>query len=192
MVTDWETLWEKGETPWDAGTAPELEIALTEGPLLADGSKPRALVVGSGSGWDALAFDEHGYEVTALDIAKGAHCEILTRPSIRRVTADFFTFQPAHNFDLVWDYTFLCAIDLGARVRWADRISKLVAPSGRIAVLVFPQIERDKVGPPWPLHPQDVETLLLPHGFKVSFHQPARKSIPSREGLESLMVFCRA
>lgn len=191
MVTDWETLWNVGNTPWDAGkAAPELELALRHGPLGA-GTKRRALVVGSGSGWDALALHNHGYEVTALDLAKGAHSELAGR-NIRRVTADFFTFKPASQFDLVWDYTFLCAIDPPMRTRWADRMSQLIAPSGELAALVFPQVERTESGPPYTLYPSHLVELLAPHGFRVSYDQPARESIPSREGRESLLVLSRS
>lgn len=119
MVTDWEELWERGETPWDAGTAPELRAALSSGPL-GQGAGARALVVGSGSGWDAQCFDEHGYDVTALDIAPGARAALIDRPAVRRVVADFFVFKPATAFDVIWDYTFLCAIDPAMRGRWAD------------------------------------------------------------------------
>ena len=51
---------------------------------------------------------------------------------------DFFTHAPEAPYDLVYDCTFLCAIDPTRRQEWAAQMNKLVRPGGEIVSLVFP------------------------------------------------------
>ena len=53
---------------------------------------------------------------------------------------DFFEFSPTEGrFDVVFDYTFLCAMPPSLREKWAQKMSKLVKTNtGRLVTLIFP------------------------------------------------------
>ncbi|KAE8359570.1 hypothetical protein BDV27DRAFT_149480 [Aspergillus caelatus] len=57
------------------------------------------------------------------------------------------------KFDLVYDYTFLCALHPQMRPQWAARISQVVAPDGILVCLEFPMYkDPTQPGPPWGLN----------------------------------------
>ncbi|KAI0099547.1 S-adenosyl-L-methionine-dependent methyltransferase [Hypoxylon sp. NC0597] len=56
------------------------------------------------------------------------------------------------GFDLIYDYTFLCALAPEMRKDWARRMSELLSPDGVLACLEFPLYrELTAPGPPWGL-----------------------------------------
>ncbi|KAI0835160.1 S-adenosyl-L-methionine-dependent methyltransferase [Hypoxylon sp. FL0890] len=56
------------------------------------------------------------------------------------------------GFDLIYDYTFLCALAPEMRKDWALRMSELLSPNGVLACLEFPLYkELTAPGPPWGL-----------------------------------------
>jgi len=190
----WEDAWREGRTRWDAGgPAPALVEALRD-EFLPSGN---ALVTGCGSGYDVFALAESGRSTTGLDMAPTAakRFEQLRRergiqPAMARVAlADFFTWNPGRRFDVVWDYTFCCALPPSQRHRWGYRMSELVAPEGRLATLVFPMAPdapRDQ-GPPFPLFPEDVAAALP--GWTVAEERTPTTSHPGREGMERLILW---
>ncbi len=189
----WEDRWRDGNTPWDAGapspTVLRLRDALPRG---------RALIAGCGSGHDVFALAGPERHVTALDIAPSAAdvfestrvAAECAREHVHFEVADFFTYT-ATPFDLIWDYTFLCAIDRDLREDWADQVASLLRTGGVFASLIFPVFDApaDYSGPPWPLSPSLVEDLLVPRGFGRVSMAPAHASFPSREGKEWAGVF---
>ncbi|KAK6837537.1 hypothetical protein RU639_001422 [Aspergillus parasiticus] len=57
------------------------------------------------------------------------------------------------RFDLVYDYTFLCALHPQMRPQWAARMSQVVAPDGVLVCLEFPMYkDPTQPGPPWGLN----------------------------------------
>ena len=66
---DWESSWQLGNTPWDAGgPAAQLEALIRADDLPAG----RALVPGCGSGYDVLALAGAGRSTLGLEIAPSA------------------------------------------------------------------------------------------------------------------------
>ncbi len=109
------------------------------------------------------------------------------------VIGDFFDEALVEGpFDLVWDYTFLCALEPSERRRWASRMAELVRPGGALAVLLFPVVEPPPgyEGPPWPLDPDAVEGLLGEH-FECLRLEPVESSHEGREGKEWLGLLSR-
>ncbi|KAJ4954452.1 hypothetical protein NE237_011235 [Protea cynaroides] len=51
---------------------------------------------------------------------------------------DFFEWQPTELFDLIFDYTFFCAIEPPMRPAWARRVRDLLKPDGQLITLMFP------------------------------------------------------
>ena len=153
----WELSWQKGVTPWDAGVpAPSLVR------LVADGALPvgRALVPGVGGGYDALALVGRGRSVLGLDLAPSAVAAATRRRDEAGVSpeqcafveGDFFTAELG-LFQLIFDYTFICALPTELRTRWAARMRELLAPDGMLVTLIFP-ISDHAGGPPYAVSPQ--------------------------------------
>ena len=153
----WEQSWQKGVTPWDAGVpAPSLVR------LIADGALPvgRTLVPGVGGGYDALALAGGGRSVVGLDLAPSAVVAATRRRDEAGVSpehcafvqGDFFTAELG-VFQIIFDYTFLCALPPDLRTRWAARMRELLAPEGMLVTLIFP-VSDHAGGPPYAVSPQ--------------------------------------
>ncbi|KAK9367939.1 S-adenosyl-L-methionine-dependent methyltransferase [Lipomyces kononenkoae] len=76
------------------------------------------------------------------------------------IEADFFkrdweskVFRSQDDkFDLIYDYTFLCALPPALRTRWAERMSELLGSGGQLVCLEFPLYKDPALpGPPWGL-----------------------------------------
>jgi hypothetical protein len=187
----WQQAWREGRTPWDAGQSPPILTELVQRDELPRG---RVLVPGCGSGYDVLTLASGPREVTGLEIAPEAlqRFESLRQQagvspeqaSVRQ--EDFFSWQPPHRFDLIWDYTFLCALHPQDRGSWLSRVDELLAPDGELITLIFPIVDRPADdGPPYPLHPEQVRALVSPR-FEPHVLEPVERSHPSRQGMEWL------
>ena len=196
----WEDRWREGKTGWDAGApCPALVDYLSRHQDNERAGK-RALVPGCGSGYDAFTLAEAGFQTTGLDLAPTAASRFrdlrdskgLDKTQADIHIGDFFACQFEHRFDLIWDYTFLCAIDPRRRTDWAEKMRELIAPEGELLTLIFPVIIEDESatthedqGPPYRLHPVVVADLLEGHFEQISLEEITR-SHPGREGMEWL------
>lgn len=191
----WQLAWEEGRTPWDAGAAsPALEA------LVAAGSLPDglALVPGAGSGYDVLALASPRRAVIGLDLSPLAAERFeglrdaagVPADRARLVVGDFFEWSPPTPVDLVWDYTFLCALEPSRRGDWLRRTRELLSPTGELVLLLFPvqPIHGDPSRPPHPIPPDVVRALVEPV-FDVVHLEPTTRSHPGREGNEWLGRF---
>lgn len=159
--------------------------------------KKTALVPGCGRGHDVLLLSSWGYEVWGLDysdvardeaIANQAQAEKsglykpiegLEKGEIHWVTGDFFDDKWAigaggaeGKFDLVYDYTFLCALPPQARPQWARRMTGLLSHTGRLVCLEFPTTKpMSEQGPPWGLSPELYEALLAAPGDEILYNE---------------------
>ncbi|KAI1523245.1 thiol methyltransferase [Pyrenophora tritici-repentis] len=173
----WAKLWENDESGlWDRGRpSPALIKFLDEHPfretLLRDqGKRPlKAFVPGCGKGHDVALLARHGYQVWGLEVSQGAvdaaneNVKAQLKNSgpyhAQVVLGDFFEkgyesqFGPNfQGFDLIYDYTFLCALLPEMRKGWAERMKSLLSPSGVLVCLEFPMWKPLKAqGPPWGL-----------------------------------------
>ncbi|KAK9483539.1 S-adenosyl-L-methionine-dependent methyltransferase [Lipomyces starkeyi] len=124
-------------------------------------------------------FDAYGLEISSSAVAAAklyANSE-LNNPSaynfsditsstrytagcVRFVLGDFFhndweTNLPFGNdtkFDIIYDYTFLCALPPSMRAAWARRMAELLTPGGLLVCLEFPLYKDPALpGPPWGL-----------------------------------------
>ncbi|KAJ9626298.1 hypothetical protein H2203_003930 [Taxawa tesnikishii (nom. ined.)] len=120
-------------------------------------------------GWDAYGLEisskavqvANDYASTQMKSPNGynfASQPTTSRPaagSIAFVRGDFFKrdwevhLPSSGGFDLVYDYTFLCALAPEMREAWADRMAELVKPGGFLVCLQFPMWkEHGQPGPP--------------------------------------------
>lgn len=140
----------------------------------------RALVPGCGRGYDVTALAHRDRVVLGLDIAERAieaakqrldqlpESQCSAKESAIFSTDSFFdldTTVPEYQFDFIYDYTFLCALEPDIRTDWAKKMSELVKPGGELLTLIFPI--GDKVGgPPFKVSLELVKGLLEPVGFQ--------------------------
>ncbi|KAI1660552.1 S-adenosyl-L-methionine-dependent methyltransferase [Daldinia decipiens] len=81
------------------------------------------------------------------------------RGNVKFIQGDFFeagwekvVTEDFQGFDLIYDYTFLCALPPDLRKDWARRMGELISPTGVLACLEFPLYKDLRaLGPPWGL-----------------------------------------
>lgn len=189
---DWEAVWENGVSPgtmFDKQSAlPDLQQALSSNSLPSGG---RVLVPGCGRGYDVEAFgrtgrytDVVGADVSATAVsAAAAYLRGVDAPAACRVVrADFFdAAADLGAFQLVYDYTFFCAIPLARRAAWGARMAALVQPRGVLVTALYPvgKPRRDG-GPPYGVAVDDYARVLP--AFRNVEARPARRAHAGREG----------
>jgi hypothetical protein len=154
-----------------------------------------AFVPGCGSGYDVFTLTRVARRVVGLDVAPSAARRFealrdeagLSDSSATIVIDDFFAFEPEARFDLIWDYTFLCALEPERRRDWARRMAELLSVEGELWTLIFPvhPVPLNPDGPPHPMTPELVRELLEP-AFTALTLEPVTRSHPGREGKEWL------
>jgi SAM-dependent methyltransferase len=135
--------------------------------------RKKALVPGCGRGYDVLLLASYGYDAYGADVSQTAidACNKLDqdqaedtakypikdasigRGSRNFLLADFFnddllSHTGGSKFDVIYDYTFLCAIPPQLRPKWAARMSSLLAPGGSLICLEFPLAKSPALGGP--------------------------------------------
>ncbi|KAK9997709.1 hypothetical protein SO802_022395 [Lithocarpus litseifolius] len=185
----WEKSWEQGVTPWDLGQPTPILVHLHQTGALPKG---RALVPGCGSGYDVAAIACPERYVVGLDISDIAIKKAVELSSplpnasyFNFLKADFFTWSPSELFDLIFDYTFFCAIEPDMRLAWAQRIRDILKPGGELITLMFP-ISDHVGGPPFKVSISDYEEVLLPMGFRAVSIVDNELAIGPRKGREKL------
>lgn len=185
----WEKCWKQGLTPWDLGTPTPLLLHLHRTASLPNG---RALLPGCGSGYDVVAIAGPERYVIGLDVSENAINKAIQLSSLLPnasyftfLKADFFTWHPTDLFDLIFDYTFFCAIEPDLRSAWARRIGEILKPDGELITLMFP-ISDHVGGPPYKVSVSDYEELLHPMGFKAISIMDNELAVGPRKGREKL------
>ncbi|KAF4636924.1 hypothetical protein G7Y89_g1150 [Cudoniella acicularis] len=220
----WDELWKEGFVPWDKGfPSPALVDLLAERQDLFEeapkGRRRKALVPGCGKGYDVLLLSAHGYDAYGLDVSKNAleaarksekvtsgNKVYKTREGVQRgkvtwLAGDFFKDEFLKNvegegaFDLIYDYTFLCALPPAMRPAWSKRQTQLLAPEGRLVCLEFPTYKPPSTGgPPWALPPKIYMAHLSRPGEKIPYGedgslQESELGEPSEDGLVRIAHF---
>ncbi|MCG2578555.1 TPMT family class I SAM-dependent methyltransferase [Dechloromonas sp. XY25] len=153
----WNKRFDEGVTPWDAGKAPEAFAAF----VAAQRQPLTTLIPGCGSAWEAAHLAECRWPVTALDfspIAVARAREVLSDAAVDLVCADFFTYQPARQLDLIYERAFLCALPRTLWAGWGRRVAELL-PSGALLAGYFFVCDQPK-GPPFGILPEQLADLL--------------------------------
>lgn len=185
----WDHRFERGVTPWDAGRTPAQFADFAD--RLA-GRRPRTLIPGCGSAWEAGHLDARGWPVCALDFSAAAIEQarrVLTGFAGELVCADFFAHRPATPYELVYERAFLCALPRALWPAYAPRVAGLLEPGGLLAGYFF--IDPDALrGPPFGIAEEALEGFLSPH-FELVERAPATDSIGPFAGREHWMVWRR-
>ncbi|XP_043688978.1 thiocyanate methyltransferase 1-like [Telopea speciosissima] len=154
--------------------------------------KGRVLVPGCGSGYDVVAIASPQRYVVGLDIsdlalkrAKEISSSSANANYVSFLKEDFFSWQPTELFDLIFDYTFFCAIEPHMRSAWANRVRDLLKPDGELITLMFP-ITDHVGGPPFKVSVADYKEVLHPTGFEAISIEDNELAIGGRKGREKL------
>ncbi|EXJ95784.1 hypothetical protein A1O1_00908 [Capronia coronata CBS 617.96] len=159
--------------------------------------RKRALVPGCGRGVDVLLLQSFGYDAVGLEYSKDAvkaceeyarehaddfpvHDEKIGRGSIQFVQGDFYSdewlektgFGKDAKFDLIYDYTFFCAMDPKMRPSWAMRMTELLRKSSQanLICLEFPTTKPAAAGgPPFASSPKAYLEHLSYPGEEIKY-----------------------
>lgn len=208
----WEKMWNGGGnvlkpgSAFDTGGPCKALVALLQ--KRAAALHPRnwatALVPGGGRGYDAFAIAQSGLvgSVTQLDLSPTATAaaaqwvaertkEEQKELAITCTAGDFFALQKADaRFDLIFDCTFLCALDPSVRSDWAKTHSSLLRNSdSELWTLIFPIVpdsgagarpghksyqaltEQPGAGPPYAMSFELVQGLLAQQGLELAHRE---------------------
>lgn len=134
----------------------------------------RAVVVGCGLGADVAELDARGFDVVGFDVSPTAvHWAALRHPRCaqRFIRADLLD-PPARmlgRFDLVIEVSTLQSLPPDLRGIGAANLARLAAPRGIVLSVDCGRCNGatgdDAEGPPWPLSPNELESLLCGAGL---------------------------
>ena len=195
-MRDWENCYQKGETPWDKGSAapPLAELIGRHGAALwGDGP---VLVPGCGFGHDVRALAQTGVPVLGLDIAETAVVKARSFPPLASETyeaGDFLdpAWREGRRFSAIWEHTCFCAIDPALRGDYVESSAE-VLPVGGVLAGVFYLTPKDPgdegSGPPFKVSLAEIDELFLPWFERIDGWVP-QATYPGREGREWVGVF---
>jgi methyl halide transferase len=186
----WDQRYQEGSIPWNLGVpAPPLVS------LLASPNSPtpgRIAVLGCGTGYDALLFAEHGFEVVGFDLSALA-IETATSAALGRgltvefLERDIFALIPefSQSFDYVLEHTCFCAIDPTLRPKYVELVSTLLRPNGKLLGLFF--THNHPGGPPFGSTTKEIRELFAER-FEFLSLEAATNSIEKRRDEEHLGI----
>lgn len=183
----WSERFEQNFMPWDKGGVP---LALQQ--FVASAPKPYVtLIPGCGLGHEVAYLSEAGWDVTAIDFsaaAVAASHDVLGKWAGRVVEADFFTYSPPSQIQLIYERAFLCALP---RRTWPDivkRWAQLLPAGGLLAGFFF--FDDASKGPPFGTSRVELEALLQPY-FRLTDEREVVDSIEVFAGKERWLVWHR-
>lgn len=195
---DWRRAYTDHDTPWDLRQpTPPLEALLRSGRLgeLGVGADAVVAVPGCGRGHDVRLWARCGHPAVGFDIVPEvvAEARALLRwngvdPALASVHCrDLLGLgvEFGGRFDLVYDYTCLCALPPHLRRAYGREMAAIVKPGGAWLGLVFPMesLRPAGEGPPFVVRAADLEDALG-SGFTAVADFPAERSVPQRAGME--------
>ncbi|KAG4417696.1 hypothetical protein IFR04_009135 [Cadophora malorum] len=180
--------------------------------------KKKALVPGCGKGYDVLLLSAFGYDAYGLEISSKALEEArkveaemngkdiytaregFEKGEVHWIVGDFFEeggegILGGEKFDLIYDYTFLCALPPVMRPAWSKRFVDLLAPEGRVVCVEFPTYKPPSTGgPPWALPPKVYLAHLMRPGVELPYAEDGellemKLEEPSKNGLKRIAHF---
>lgn len=161
----WNLSYLFGKTPWDTGITPPEVRAIVEGERVKPG---RALDLGCGTGTNVIYLAQHGFDVTGVDISSRAIAAARRKIEQAGLAARAHvyagdvtrleTLPITGQFDLALDIGCLHAVDVPARLRYAQGLARRVRPGGLYMLYAFDSCKGRglRVG----LQPKDAQRLF--------------------------------
>ena len=141
-MTDWESRYQLGDTPWEKGeAAPPLIELLGQMEVNEWGAGP-ILVPGCGLGHDVRALGVLGLEVVGVDISASAVARAAPFCKTGRETFELGNFldpgwSSGRKFSAICEHTCFCAIDPSDRENYARSAAACLADGGLLAGVFF-------------------------------------------------------
>jgi SAM-dependent methyltransferase len=188
--TNWEELYQSGDTGWDKGAAsPGLVDFLRDHPDLTFGS---VIVPGCGMGHDVRAWLSAGFAAVGYDVAPSAVQIATEKTQAANLPADFrmgdfLSDEPPTLFDYMFEHTLFCAIQPGRREDYVQAARRWLKPGGELVAVHY--LIPDEDGPPFGTTRDEVIERFSPHFELISDWIP--RSYPNRTNLEHLLRWRR-
>lgn len=181
----WEQRYQEKTTRWDLGQAAPAFVSLLHSHSLQPN---KAAVLGSGRGYDAIAFAQYGFDVIGFDFAPAAIAEATTiaqanGSSVKFLQRDIFdlpTEFPKY-FHYVIEHTCFCAISPQQRQAYVKVVREILQPQGELIAIFFTHSRPD--GPPFGVTPEEIKQYFETD-FEILNLQPITNSVPARQGEE--------
>lgn len=145
----------------------------------------RILIPGCGNAYEAEYLHQQGFKnVFVIDIAplalKGFSERVPEFPVDHLIEGNFFE----HNaeYDLILEQTFFCALNPELRPAYANKMSELLAPNGKLAGVMF-CFELTEKGPPFGGSEEEYK-VYFEELFEIKSMAPCENSIKPRLGSE--------
>ena len=186
---EWESRYQSGDMPWEKGEASPGLVDF----LAAHANLPRATVAvpGCGTGHDVRAWAAAGFEAWGFDLAPSAIRLATEKTKAAGLNArfrqcDFLHEAPDQKFDWLFEHTLYCAIDPARRDDYVRAVNRWLKPDGQFLAVHY--MIRDKEGPPYGSHQEELMERFAPHFELLQGWVP--RSYPNRTGVE-LMLWWR-
>ena len=188
MSTDWEQRYVEADTPWNKDEpAPGLVDWLNRNPISQGKS---VLVPGCGIGHDAHLLALSGYHVTALDLSptaiRLAKEKYGATENLNFRDGDFLGDPPDEKYDLVFEHTLFCAIEVGRRKEYARALESCLTSGNRFLAIHF-FIPKEQEEPPFGTDLEEITSLFSP--FMNLIEQWTPRNFPNREKEEKMLLW---
>ena len=187
----WDYMYKADEAAWDlGGPTPFFEDLAKTTPA------GELIVIGCGSGYDAITFAKYGFDVTAVDFAPSAIKNLRTTSrkenvKLKIIEQDIFSLIPEYQnkFDYIIEQTCFCAIHPSRRQEYERLVKKLLKTDGLLIGLWFPLDKKlDEGGPPYGTSIKELENTFC-NGWQIISKRFSNLSVSSRTGKEISIVF---
>lgn len=178
----WNNRYAEDQTGWDIGYP---STPLKEYIDQLENKDLRILIPGCGNAYEAEYLHEQGFtNVTLVDLAPLAieafKKKVPAFPQDKLIVGNFFDL--ATQFDLILEQTFFCALNPELRTKYAQKMSELLAPNGKLAGVMFnfPEIGEK---PPFGGSKEEYEGYFKPYFSSITI-EDCNNSIEPRKGSE--------
>lgn len=189
---DWEHHYETDDLRWDLGEVAPPFVRLWEERKI---SPCKAVIPGCGRGHEAIFLAERGFQITAVDYARGAVAlldNVLVKKNLSGevLIHDFFKLDSEYNnsFDLMLEHTFFCAISPVMRQKYVTTAGRILK-SGALLVGLFYETGEEG-GPPFNTRKRDIEEHFSQE-FEIEALEKTSHSAERRQGKEWLAILKR-
>tara|TARA_B100002052_G_scaffold279082_1_gene286025 strand:+ start:1071 stop:1688 length:618 start_codon:yes stop_codon:yes gene_type:complete len=159
-------------------------------------NKLKICIPGCGKGHDALYLASIGHDVYAIDFSSNALTYLKDNniySNLHIIESDFFTLPEKfyNKFDVLFEYTFFCAINVSRREEYLKMCNYLLKSGGLFFGIIFPISEvSDQNSPPFKVDLPIFENLFSKH-FTLSKKEFSNLSIEPRKHNEIIYEFIK-
>ncbi len=187
----WNRRYSENNDSWTLNSANPVFVQLLSSKKISLGNK--MLVLGCGTGCDAFAAAELGYEVTGIDFSSEAlsiaveNSKLSDNPP-KYLNMDFFELKnTGYIFDTVYEYVSFCSVVPCRLEELISNIHSVTAENGLLISVLFP-INNLNYAPPNSIDYIEFVNTAAKY-FRLIYFQRNINSIKPRKGKEVLLIF---